>query len=84
MVYHVLAHEMKKITVGELGRLSGVGNISAVVGRMLDKEAVIVSEKLVERYRSRKVSYVRIAVERYNPEVHRAMFESVDGAPKQQ
>ena len=35
MVYHVLAHEMKKITVGELGRLSGVGNISAVVGRML-------------------------------------------------
>ena len=84
MVYHVLAHEMKKITVGELGRLSGVGNISAVVGRMLDKEAVIVSEKLVERYRSRKVSYVRIAVERYNPGVHRAMFESVDGAPKQQ
>lgn len=84
LVYQVLAHEMKRMTVGELGKRAGVGNIGAVIGRMLDKEAVIISEKLVERYRSRKVSYVRVAVERHNPERHRAMFESVDGAPKQQ
>lgn len=84
LVYQVLAHEMKRMTVGELGKRAGVGNIGAVIGRMLDKEAVIISEKLVERYRSRKVSYVRVAVERHNAERHRAMFESVDGAPKQQ
>ena len=49
-----------KMSVTELEKALENKNISSLIKRLLEKEAVIVSEKLNERYRPKKVHYVKL------------------------
>ncbi len=76
----------RKMTVDDLGRLTGFTSINALVSKLVDKGAVAVAEKLVERYHSRKISFVKLAAD---PEGDMAAavanaFAAVKGAPKQE
>ena len=73
-----------RMTPAEIEKKTGFKNVEAIVSRLLEREAIIISEKLVERYRSRKETYVKLsAVQGDNNAIHEA-FEKVKGAKKQE
>lgn len=76
--------EKGKLTLAELSAGAGVKNIGKVIGRLLDKGAVLISEKIVERYRPKKVQYVRVAVPPTNREELNAIFNKLKRRPRQE
>lgn len=84
VVVQTLVHAARRMSVGEIEKATGFTCINALAARLLDRGVLIISEKLVERYRSRKITYVSPAVGRYDSdELHRA-YESVGRARKQE
>ncbi|MDE6858956.1 MAG: primosomal protein N' [Duncaniella sp.] len=84
IVMEALLSGDKKISVEALKKKTGFTNISSVVNSLLEKEAVAISENLVERYHSRKEIYVRLtAVKGDNDSLHHA-FDSVRNGSKQE
>lgn len=80
LIHQLLAKE-GHLTVAEIvARLDRRGT-NAELNRMIASGAVIVSEKLVERYRTRRVAYVRFAGGRDGVA---AAFAAAKGAPKQE
>ena len=84
MVMAVLQHADKRMSLGDLQKSTGINNIGVIANRLLDKGAVIISEKLVERYTSRKVRYVRLAIPRGDTQALDAAFKAVKQARKQE
>ncbi len=80
LVHQLLAKE-GHLTVAEIvGKIDRRGT-HAEINRMIASGAVIVSEKLVERYRTRRVAYVRFAG---GTDGVAAAFAAAKGAPKQE
>ncbi len=73
-----------RMTVGDIERKTGLQRVEALVMAMMEKEILIVSEKLVERYRSKKEMCVRLMPGRCDNEAMHAAFDAVKGAPKQE
>lgn len=74
----------KKTSVDVLKKKTGFANISSIVNSLLEKEAVAISENLVERYHSRKETYVRLCAEKGdNDRLHKA-FDAVRNGSKQE
>lgn len=84
VVMETLMSSDKKVTVETLKKKTGFSNISPIINSLLDKEAVVISENLVERYRSRKVSYVRLTVTKGNNDELHAAFDSIRNGSKQE
>ena len=84
IVLQILSHSGKRMSVAELERATGFANVSALASRMLEKEELIISEKLVERYVPRKVTYLRIKGERGDSGRLHEMFDKVSRARKQE
>lgn len=84
ILLQVLDHEGKRLSIADLERLTGFSNVNAVVSRMLEKGAVIISEKLVERYVSRKETYVRVNCDNADSQALHMLFDLVNGAKKQE
>lgn len=77
IVLQVLEHEGKRMRVSDIEKLTGFSGVADLTTRMLEKGVVIISEKLVERYRTRKVAYVRVAFDRADKEALRDAFNRV-------
>lgn len=77
IILQVLDHEAKRMRVSEIEKATGFSNVADIITRMLEKCAVIISEKLVERYRSKRVPYVRVAIPRGDQEALRQAFEKI-------
>lgn len=77
IVMQLLAHTGKRMSLAEVQRATGYSNISVTASSLLEKGALIISEKLVERYVSRKVTLVKMLPERFNDEAHRQMFKNL-------
>lgn len=71
-----------KMSVGDIEKASGMKRVSQLASQMLDSGHIIISEKLVERYRTRKVPYVRLADT--TPDGIASAFAAVKGAKKQE
>lgn len=71
-----------KMSVGDIEKATGMKRVSQLASQMLDSGLVIVSEKLVERYRTRKVPYARLTDP--SPAGIAEAFEAVKGAKKQE
>lgn len=83
IVYQLLDHE-GKLSLADIEKKTGFKNCIDIINRLLSYNAVIISEKLIERYRSKKETYVRIALpHNNNEEIHNA-FNEVKGAKKQE
>lgn len=86
VILQILSHESKQLSVIELERKTGFANVSSIVSRLVERGAVIIAEKLVERYRPQRIPSVRFIV----PEGKDAAvavaeaFAAVKGAPKQE
>lgn len=84
IVVQALDHAAKRLSIADIEKMTGLKGVSATVGPLLSKGAVIISEKLVERYTPRRIRCVRLKCEPGDNEAIRAAFASVKGAPKQE
>lgn len=73
-----------RLSVAKLEKETGVKDLTARVSRMVEKGAIIVSEKLVERFRAKTETFVRLLVPRGDNEAMRKAFEAVHGARRQE
>lgn len=73
-----------RMTPSEIEKKTGFKNVEAIVSRLLEREAIIISEKLVERYRSRKEAYVRLNIKPGDNEAMHLAFDKVHNAKKQE
>lgn len=78
-----LNHE-GKMTPAEIEKKTGFRNVELIVSRLLEKGAVIISEKLVERYRSRRETYVKATINHNDTNAIHEAFNAVKGAKKQE
>ncbi len=79
-----LLDQQGKLTPNEIERKTGFRNVESLVSALLDKGAVMISEKLVERYRSRKETYVRLCANHGDNDAIHRFFDLVKGAKKQE
>ncbi|MCM1347819.1 MAG: primosomal protein N' [Firmicutes bacterium] len=84
MIYHTLVHNGKKMSVSDIERTTGFNNVSLTAGKMLDRGILMVSEKLMERYVARKITYVAVKADRNDSIRLRVMFNQVSRSEKQQ
>lgn len=81
-IVQLLDHEQKPLSIADLERRSGHPRLNATVERLLRRGAVMVSERLAERYRARKEVWLALADP--STEGLRRAFEAVKGAPRQE
>lgn len=84
LVMNAVRRVPKKATLAAVARETGFRNTSAIVARLVERDALMVSENLVERYKTRKIEMVEMAIERGDSAALHAAFDSVKGAPKQE
>lgn len=84
MVMANVAHAEKRVTMGDIERMTGFRNVTAIVSRLVELGALRVSENLVERYHTRKETFVEIAIERGDAEALHRAFDTVGSSPKQE
>lgn len=77
IILQFLVHKEGRMKVSEIEKATGFKNVGATTAAMLDKGAVIISEKLIERYTSRKVTYTRLTIPRGDKEALRQAFDKV-------
>ena len=82
IIVQLLDHEQKRLTVADIEKKTGLKRVTSRIASLLQRGAVIISERLVERYRSRRVVYVSPTFAS-REELHSA-FDMVKGAPKQE
>ncbi len=83
LVCQLLDHN-GRMTPADIEKKTGFKNVEAIVSRLLEREAIMISEKLVERYRSKKVVYVRLTAAQGDSDALHEAFDKVKGAKKQE
>ncbi len=82
IICQLLNHE-GKLSPAEIEKKTGFKNCINILQHLLSIGAIIISEKLIEKYRSKKETYIRILVEQNSEALHNA-FKLVKGAKKQE
>ncbi|MCM1292382.1 MAG: primosomal protein N' [Bacteroides sp.] len=77
VILQVLDHEDKRMKVSDIEKATGFTGVGMTATHMLEKGAVIISEKLIERYRSMKVGYISPAMVKGDTDALREAFEKV-------
>lgn len=74
----------KRVRLDELTRKTGITAVGPVVNSLLARNAVMISENLVERYHARKETYVRLTASRGDSEALHGAFDAVKKGSKQE
>ncbi len=80
IIFQLLDHE-GAMTVGTVATKTGLKNVQVAVNSLIDRGMIIISEKLVERYRPLRIACVR---PEFDPASISEAFAKVKGAPKQE
>jgi primosomal protein N' (replication factor Y) len=73
-----------KMSLTELAKETGINNIGALTNRMIEKGVVVISEKLIERFKPKKQYFVRLKIARNDNDALQQLFASVKRARKQE
>ena len=73
-----------KMTPAEISKKTGLNSIESTISSMGERRMLIIAEKLIERYRPKKETLVRLAVDRNDNEAMHKVFDAVKGAKKQE
>lgn len=73
-----------RVQISEIARATGYKNVEAVVSRLLDLGAIHVAEKVVDNYRPKTESCVRLAIAKGDEAALHALFDRVKRARKQE
>ncbi|WP_290449924.1 primosomal protein N' [uncultured Muribaculum sp.] len=71
-----------KMTPAEISKKTGLNSIESTISSMVERRMLIIAEKLIERYRPKKETLVRLAVDRNDNEAMHKVFDAVKGAKK--
>lgn len=74
----------KRVTLDTLSKKTGIATVGPVINSLLNRNAVMISENLVERYHARKETYVRLTAKRGDNESLHSAFDSVKRGSKQE
>ncbi len=80
----LLAMGEKRVRLDELSKKTGISAVGPVVNSLLARNAVMISENLVERYHARKETYVRLTAEKGDNEALHKAFDAVKKGTKQE
>ena len=80
----LLATGEKRVRLDVLSKKTGISAVGPVVNSLLARNAVMISENLVERYHARKEIYVRLVAGRGDSDALHAAFDSVKKGGKQE
>lgn len=73
-----------RVSVADLERRTGITSTAQTVSRLVERGAMMISEKLVERYRAKRETLVGLSFPRDDADAMHRAFDSVHGAPKQE
>ena len=73
-----------KVQITELTNATGFKNVESIVSRLLDKGAVHVAERVMDNYRPKTETCVRLTIERNDEQALHAFFDRVARAKKQE
>ena len=73
-----------KVQITELTNATGFKNVEGIVSRLLDKGAVHVAERVMDNYRPKTETCVRLTIERDNEQALHGFFDRVSRAKKQE
>lgn len=82
IIYQTLDHN-GKLTPTEIEKKTGFKNSGSIISRMIEKGILIVSEKLVERYRTLTETYVKLNFDAKDSQKLHEAFEKIKRAKKQ-
>ena len=71
-----------KSTVDKIENLTGLKRIGPIIAKLIDEGIVIVSERLIERYKPKKEHFIELSPE-YQNDLDK-IFAAIKGAPKQE
>ena len=83
IICQLLDHE-GKLSTSDIEKKTGFKNSLNIINHLISIGAVIVSEKLIERYRSKKETYIKLTAEPGDSEGLHKAFDAVKGAKKQE
>lgn len=75
--------DKERLSVTELEKTSGIGNILPVVKSLLEKQAILISEEIKKSYKPKQESYVRLTVDRSDTERLHSLFDEFGRSRKQ-
>lgn len=73
-----------RVQIAEIERSTGFRNVEAIVMRLLDKDAIFVSEKVVQNYKPKTQAFVTLCCERGDENTLHEYFDKVRIAKKQE
>jgi primosomal protein N' (replication factor Y) len=73
-----------KMSLAALAKETGLKNIAALTNHMIEKGAVVISEKIIERFKPKKEYFVRVKANRDDNDALQLAFEAVKRARKQE
>lgn len=80
----MLLEEKKRMRVQEIDTETKFKNTGAVINSMLEEGLIVVDEKVVERYRPKRESYVSLTVERHDHESLHDIFDRLSRSRQQE
>ena len=69
--------------IDELARRSGIANVMPLIKRLIDRRAVMVHELVEDKFRYRKIAYIRLSPEYIQENELAGLFDSLKRAPRQ-
>lgn len=82
LVYEALQYQ-SVLKIQELMGIVDRKNVLPILKRLLDKEVIIVQEKLYEQYKPKLISYIKFSEDYAGDEALREVLAQLDSAPKQ-
>ncbi|MBD5203298.1 MAG: primosomal protein N' [Bacteroidales bacterium] len=83
MILQALA-DGKRHKVADIEQSTGLRNLTGRLGKMLDAGSIIIGENIVERYKPKKVTMVRLQCERNDDEKLHEFFNKVNRSANQE
>ncbi|MDE6754609.1 MAG: primosomal protein N', partial [Muribaculaceae bacterium] len=77
-------HEKKRLRISDIEKETGIKNATSLINPLLEKGIIEIDEKVVERYRPKKTSLVRLSFERGNSARLHECFEMVRRSRQQE
>ena len=83
-VVYALLYEKEKLTPAEISKATGYKSVEATIMKMIEREAVIVSERIIDNYRPKTIIYVGMNANHGEDEKVKGFFDLVSRAKKRE
>lgn len=83
IIYNLISSR-DSVQLAEISRATGFKNVEAVVSRMLDKQAIYIVEKIVNTYRPKTESFIKMEIARDDEDALHRYFDMVKRTKKQE